>query len=456
VKTLLERALALFVAASAVLCVSMIWSPAHASFPATPGTEYYGENNGTWYPTLAAAAANSVGLTQGCTGFNYYRISVIRVEAPNRMYFKYARCNDGYQPDGENIAHITTRAVSTCPANSTLGGSTCTCSTGYVEQGSICISQQQQNNEACKAIADALNFIGAPMVHYGSAGLTACYGGYVMAGSGGAGGGGQSELYGPFKCSGAEASTCSDIPKPSDITAQCASGSYPGTVNGVQVCVPPTNTVQAPKTTTTAPPESGGPAPEIPGAPAGSTSETKQTTCSGSTCTTTTTYKDSGGASTGTKTETGSMSSYCAENPKAPGCEALEASTFGGACSGGFTFKGDAIQGAIAKEVYTQNCLMNAVTPESALYDAAKVKTGDRTTDLPGNESRVITSADIDQTNAIVGGTCIGDRTISINLIVTTTTVVLPFSNICPLLDYFRLVLIALGFFIAYRIIGGR
>lgn len=99
---------------------------------------------------------------------------------------------------------------------------------------------------------------------------------------------------------------------------------------------------------------------------------------------------------------------------------------------------------------------MNAVTAESALYDASKVKTGDQTGNLPGNETKAITSADIDQTNAIVGGTCIADRTININFIVTTSTLVLPFSSICPLLDYFRLVLIALGFFIAYRIIGGR
>lgn len=110
----------------------------------------------------------------------------------------------------------------------------------------------------------------------------------------------------------------------------------------------------------------------------------------------------------------------------------------------------------MAKEIHKQNCLMNAITAESALYDTAKVETGDQTGNLPGNETKAITSADIDQTNAIVGGTCIADRTININLIVTTSTLVLPFSSICPLLDYFRLVLIALGFFIAYRIIGGR
>ena len=47
-------------------------------------------------------------------------------------------------------------------------------------------------------------------------------------------------------------------------------------------------------------------------------------------------------------------------------------------------------------------------------------------------------------------------RTLSLAFAGITSSLVLPFSAVCPLLSYFRLVLIALGLFIAYRIIGGR
>ncbi|MEO8023864.1 virulence factor TspB C-terminal domain-related protein [Polaromonas sp.] len=339
-----------------------------------------------------------------------------------------------------------------CPSNSTLGGGVCTCNAPtYVQSGNACISLQVQQNTECKALADGLNLLGAPMVHFGSVGLTACFGGYVIKGSGGAGGGGQSELYGPFACSGQNASACSVVPKPSDITATCAPGSYPGTVNGAQVCIPPSSTVDAPKTTTATPPTPGASAPTIPGAPTGTTEQTTQTTCSNGSCTTTTSNKDASGASTGTTTKTESQASYCAMNPKAPGCDKVaDASTFSGDCAAGFTFKGDAIQGAIAKEVHRQNCLMNAPNEESALYDTEKVKTGNRTLNLPGNDTLSISSANFDQSNALSAGpACIGNKSVT----VMGATVSLPFSTICPWLENLGLVLMAISALLSARIV---
>lgn len=460
------------------VALSISWTPVLAAFPATPDTSVCtvapcykyqglgGQGSGAISTSQVTACQSWMAAQTSYPGSNTnYAFTSVGGAAGKTCYAWITRKSDGYnygftspQPAGDLT--VTTVAPSapayTCPSNATVSGSTCTCNAGYGESGSTCVSQQELNDKACKALADGLNLVGAPLVHYGSVSTTACFGGYVIGGTGAAGGGGQTELYGPFKCTGTSASTCTVVPKPAPITQTCAAGTFPGTINGVPVCVPSTTSIEAPETTTTAPPAGGGTAPPIPGAPAGTTTQETQTTCDGPTCTTSTNYKDNTGAITGTKTEAVSKASYCAENPKAPGCDSLEASTFSGNCDGGFTFKGDAIQGALAKEVHKQNCLMNKVTDESAKYDAAKVKTGDQTIDLPGNEIKAISAADIDQTNAIVGGTCIADRTININVGFTTSTLVLPFSSICPLLDYFRLVLIALGFFIAYRIIGGR
>lgn len=341
----------------------------------------------------------------------------------------------------------------TCPSNSTLTAGACVCNSGFTQDGSVCTSTAVFDQKSCDAVASGLNYIKAPLVHYGAAGLTACFGGYVISGTGAASGGGQTELYGPFKCSGANASTCSVVPKPADITANCPSGSYPGTVNGVQVCVPPTSSTEAPKTTTAIPPTPGASAPQLPGAPEGTTTEEKQTDCVGPNCTITTTYKDPTGATTGSKTEVQSKLSYCAENPKAPGCESLEASTFGGACAGGFTFKGDAIQGALAKEVHKQNCIINDTSDESALYTTKRaIAEVDLTSTLPGNQTVSVGSGDFDASDAIGGAACITNKTV----VVWGKTIVLPFSDVCPAMGYLKTILLAVSWLSAAGIVIGR
>lgn len=433
------------------LTLVMLWTPAHASFPSTPaGLEYSwptggGVANYNWLTTASAACSDGVGKP------HFGQTIAASAAYPTAPW----RCSVDYVGGGAAIVNLSTNSVAeSCPANSTLSGGQCTCTAPYLQNvANDGCYMESADDVACAALASGLNYVGAPMVHYGSAGLTACFGGYVIAGSGAASGGGQTELYGPFKCSGATASTCSVVPKPSTITADCAAGSYPGTVNGVQVCVPPSESVEAPKSTTTAPPAGGGSAPEIPGAPAGTTSEEKQTVCDGPNCTTTTTYRDSGGVSTGTKTETVPKSSYCAENPKAPGCESLEASTFGGNCAAGFTFKGDAIQGALAKEVYKQNCIINDTNDESALYASEKAKPqGDLTGDLPGNETITVDSGAFDSSDAIGGAACITDKTV----VVWGKTVVLPFSKVCPAFDYLRYILLTVAWLTAAGIVVGR
>ena len=411
--------------------------------------------HGGYFIALPAACTSSAAAVNASS----YYLTTTNPRVVNQRCYVDAALRSNGTPQGTFDYAVSNRQTVppatptySCPANSTLSGTQCTCNApAWVEQGSVCISVQQSNNQSCKALADGLNLVGAPLVHFGSAGLTACFGGFVVSGTGAASGGGQTELYGPFKCSGADASACSVVPKPSDITASCAAGSYPGTVNGVQVCVPPTSSVEAPKTTTTTTP-AGGTAPPIAGAPPGTTTEEKQTECQGPSCTTTTYYKDSAGAPTGTKTETSSKANYCAENPKAPGCSSLEASTFSGSC-GSFNFKGDAIQGSIAKEIHTQNCLMNATTPEAAKYDTAKTKTGDQTTTLPGNTTVTIGVSSFDTSDSIGGKQCIGNVTGT----VLGVSITLPFGDyVCPQAQNLRLILLSLGFIIGYVIIARR
>lgn len=285
----------------------------------------------------------------------------------------------------------------------------------------------------CNAIADALNYLKKPLIHYGPVALTACYGGFVIGGSGGAGGGGQSELYGPFSCSGSSASTCSVTPKPSSIEVTCKEGEYPGMVNGVQVCVPPSSSVEAPKQTTATPPSPGASAPQIPDAPPGTASQSEQTTCTGSNCTTTTTYKDANGNPTGSKTQEQSKASYCAENPKAPGCAQEEKSAFGGNCSGGFVGSGDALQKATAEAVNRTNCLLDPGTATDGVK--AQLEAGTFAEALPVKAKSV---AQFDQTNPY-GGSCPGDIVVSLGVLGSHS---IPLSGMCiylQLLGYIAL-----------------
>ena len=179
----------------------------------------------------------------------------------------------------------------------------------------------------------------------------------------------------------------------------CPKGTYPGTVNGVSVCVPPSSSepVSTTKTTTTttpAPPGSPSSAPST-------ASTTANTTCTGSTCTTTTTTTTTSGGDTPTSTSTTTQQpkdDYCTTNPKSTQC--IESTYGGGTCfSAPPACSGDAIQCAIALQSWQTACALNpSATAESQAYDAAKTQTGSVTGDLPGSESVAIGSTSFDQT----------------------------------------------------------
>lgn len=194
----------------------------------------------------------------------------------------------------------------------------------------------------------------------------------------------------------------SPIPAPGDTGApaknDCAAGSYPGTVNGVFRCVPPSGSepVSTTGTTTTT-------APTAPGATADTTSTKKDVTCTGNTCsttTTTTTTPGSGGAATTTTATTQQpKEDFCTLNPKATQC--ISSSYGSGSCgSAPPSCSGDAIQCGIALQSWQTQCALNP-TPgqEVEAYNSAKTITGSVTAALPGSGEVAIGSGSFDQSS---------------------------------------------------------
>jgi hypothetical protein len=163
------------------------------------------------------------------------------------------------------------------------------------------------------------------------------------------------------------------------------------------------------------------------------------TTCIGDVCTTT---KPNGDKEEKPKDQ------FCAENPDSPLCVKGE---FAGTCGAGFTCKGDAIQCAIGQEQHRRACkLFDDESPESALYNANKGKTGNQTGDLPGNET-ISLAGRIDSSDALAAGSAgVSD----LNVTVWGQSITLPFSMINPYLVHLGNILLAVSFLLAVRIVA--
>ena len=300
-----------------------------------------------------------------------------------------------------------------------------------------------------KVVCDALNFLKAPLFVNGSPGLSTCYAGVLVTGSGSAGAGGKSEVYGPFACASPPGGGNCTVPA-APAPKPCSVGTFSGVVNGVSVCVPPQSSVAAGPSRTASAPSGSSTAPAIEGAPAGTTSSGSTTTCSAGACTTTTTYNGSGGASLGTRSDTESQGTYCDKNPKAKICgtpEPVEGS-FGGACAGGFVCKGDAVQCAIAQETFVRNCqFFDTMSPDMAEFNAAKAAS--KTEVLIKSKDVTISSASFDSSNILGGGSCIADKSVT----VAGKSVTIPLSQVCAYLVYIGYLNMMAAFLLAGRIV---
>jgi hypothetical protein len=89
---------------------------------------------------------------------------------------------------------------------------------------------------------------------------------------------------------------------------------------------------------------------------------------------------------------------------------------------------------------------------ESRLYksEVAKGRDRDVTKSLPGNRD-VDLSGKLSRDDVLGGARCISDLSVT----VWQSDVTLPFSKICPALDYMGWVLVAVSSLVAFRIVSG-
>ena len=245
------------------------------------------------------------------------------------------------------------------------------------------------------------------------------------------------------------APTTSTTPPVSPTASPTACVGSAGQVNGVTVCIPfsqGTATVQTKKTTTVATPATAA-------ASAATSSTENVTTCTNNSCntvSTSTTVTPGQPTTTSTSSVGQTRDDYCKANSDPKQCGNGESSAFSGACTAGFTCDGDAVQCAIAKEVHEQNCKMNKENPMSALFNSESVKTGNRTEDLPGNSTINIGPSSFSTANALgVGPSCITDLPVT----VMGRSLLLPFSKVCPSLEYLGMLLLGISFILAARIV---
>jgi hypothetical protein len=323
---------------------------------------------------------------------------------------------------------------SSCGAGSVDVGGVCSCPGGLDASGLTCAPPVDPQQELCNALKGTEVYGSIPGNH--SPGSTSCnvlgcsatLAGTVLR---------VKDASGQYVTEGALTFTdqvCTYSAESGSVEDSCPGGAS-GELNGVTVCVPydpNMNTIESVKATTSTTANGSG---------TSSTVTTTNTTCTNGSCNTTSTtvVNVNGTPSSETKNTQEPQTDFCAKNPNDPQCS--NKGSFSGACSAGFTCSGDAVQCAIARELHSQNCKLNAISTESAIYDASKGKTGNQTTDLPGNEAHTFGPASFDQTDALGGGSCISDLSIE----VLGNTVTLPTSNVCPYLLWLRSALLAIG-----------
>lgn len=371
-------------------------------------------------------------------------------------------------PDKSPDINSRSAAVGTptysCPANSTLSGSTCTCDATYTQNGSTCVPPAPVNLCAELAGKFAGNYGGPGSVgpkqicDTGYSSGDSAQPGCLITGSADFAAGSPSSWIAGMTLTGAkclpnpngstDATAGSGAPSNSPTTGtgtQCKPGEVAGTVNGQTVCAA-TGSNDPKKTSSTTGTNETKPDGTTVGTQTTSSTDCTPTTCT-TTTTTTTTTTPPGGSPT---TQTGSTTGTCSRST--PGCGDTQSdedrSSFSGTCGAAFACDGDAIMCSVALEQHKRNCaLFVDATPESDLYNTEKGKTGTQYQ----NENVALGTGNFNQSNALgAGAQCIQDR----NITVMGRLVVLPFSIVCSTLQHFGTILIFISFLLAYRIVA--
>lgn len=435
------------VALSGLLAIAACWLmlqplKAHAAFPATatPGActsncyEYRAAGFLNWFNTAPAACQSWTSYY----GYPYVGAPLYGTPVGSRANCQYT------QFGGTQSFEMTTRTrapdptVYTCPANSTLSGTSCTCNSGFVEQGSSCVDAQAAACQALQGQSLYLTFNSAVAPGQTACDATGCN---VTVGSPiirarTPTGATVSEGEGTFT-----GTPCTPSPAtPASEPDTCVNG-QPGQINGVDVCVPYSGSDDVETIDESSKETNEG----------GNTTEettSKHTSCTNNSCTTTTTTTTitNGGAPVVRATqETESRDDFCTKNPRAQQCKE---SSFSGSCAAGFTCDGDSVQCAQARELYRLSCALQADSPEAALY-AANASANPGEASIPSETVNIGPGA-FDASNALGASACLADLTLT----VWGADVTLPLSDVCPALDYLRLLLLAVAWLAAFRIVS--
>lgn len=489
-----------------VLTLGMVPTPSYASFPATVVTPACTSNCWTWANNhrqgqplgparyqISQTCADAVGFMIALSGSRTATgVSSASASPGNSGYCSYTM-DSGSVFNASAISPVSAppvAAVYSCPANSTLSGSSCTCTAPNVENAAHngCISA---DNGVCASAAVLGSVIAFGQDYYGDivAGKVSS-GSPVCASTPGVTPGrgcnatfertmSYSKPDGTWVSEGhltrtvGDAQSCdqpavppanpASSPSKSDFL-KCPVGQAVGQVNGVDTCYK--IGAEAPKVVESAKSDSTA---KADGSTVG-TSTAEKTECDGKTCTTTktvtTTTTPAGGGSpvVGTETSTsickvGEGSCGVAAGGTGSGGAGGEGSSFGGQCSqvaagnaSAFKCTGDAIMCAVSREQHARDCaLFETPSSQSDLYNVEKISAKSAITAQYGSTTVNIGSANFDSSNAIgVAAAGMSDKTI----VVAGQTVTLPFSLVNPYLAYIGYLNLALSFLAAGLIVA--
>lgn len=249
-------------------------------------------------------------------------------------------------------------------------------------------------------------------------------------------------------CTAADVAVSSSAP-----TNQCASGQVLGEFNGQPLCLnggtgEPTNpnTPTPSQTATTNTTSSTN--------PDGSTTKTETTTKPDGSQVVVMTTTNPDGSSTQTREEKPAPDAdpkddFCKKNPAATLCKTSE---FSGGCSA-YLCKGDAVYCAMALEQHRRNCeLFENATPMSDLGKQIANGNDPQAGQNPAsanNRSIIDLGTSLDMSKRWSGG-CPTDRQIT----VMGQTMAIPLSSLCPYLEMFGNIIIALAMLGAARTVG--
>lgn len=384
---------------------------------------------------LAFAIAPAFAVTVTIDGKNYDQVEPIWLPNGDGRY-------SGATP-AEACQNFAGAMDATCRTMTLIGAAECmaTCTSGYKKSWAIvkgCPAGYTMNGggSAClKYLSDAPKCVaGLDIGNSGKVSGAYCVSGCVHEGGITIGASGTKYT---MKATGEACTDQEPLPAvPQEVADQCGKGYCvaKGTINGrdVNKCVVcnviETSNDSTSSTSTTTKDASG----NVTGTSSSGTTTTKSTKCEGDSCTTTTTTTtkdEEGKEETTTSSATQTKDSFCSENPRAAACLTGQ---WGGNCSAGFTCDGDAVQCAVARGTWEQNCRMAPQDGDQSEAIGRAAAAGTLANSDPRAAGGTVSVGSFDQSNPY-SSQCPADLSIAVG---SYGTLVVPFSKACPYLAF--------------------